>query len=577
MIPHRRLFTAFLLITVSLALHAGTTVNPRPNVVLLLADDLGYMDINAYATHTLGVAAKDQYYETPNLDRLISQGTAYSQAYACQLCSPTRAGILTGRNAAKIGVTTATPNTVRTYYNQGLEPPKGYLAHDAIFWVDTIHIPQSLLNGSTLEALPSGQPLDQGRDEITLAEALPGYRSAFIGKWHLGGHGAKGWQPHDQGFEELAYLDEGSSTYFNWRKSWSERTKPTHLAKMPQPEWCVGKTDAAAREGYLTDALTETAVNFVQAQAAATNTKPFFLYLCHFAVHTPFQAKPEAIKHFEHKPTRGWNGQSNAVYAAMLKSLDDSVGRLMDTLKQTGMESNTLVIFMSDNGGVTYSRPAATCNTPLKGGKAMLFEGGIRVPLLFRQPGQVPAHQWCNVAVSYEDIFPTILDAVGIDPTPHHGRIDGRSLKSLFKDTTNQERGYPRDTFYWHYPFNVAVKHPEDGLPLTPSSSIRRGDYKLIYDWSGRLWLYDLKNDWREEHNLAEVRPDKAQALFTDLNRWLDENVAVKYTPAINPRYSPNNEVRANPFLDLRQRMLGDAHAIRKAASDARLESDFNP
>jgi arylsulfatase A-like enzyme len=542
----------------------------RPNIVFILADDLGYMDVNAYATRLTGVPRAAQFFETPHLDRLVREGTAFGQAYACQLCSPTRAGVLTGKIAARIGVTTATPGTVRTFYNQGLNPPAGYLANDAIYWGDKLAIPQALLNGSTLEALPSGQPLDQGRNEITIAEALTGYRSAFLGKWHLGGHGARGWQPQDQGFEPLAYIDDGGSVYFKWREVWDNRVKKH--PRMPQPEMLGGLAGADTGLAYLTDSLTETAVRFLDAQAAQAGGQPFFLYFCPLAVHTPFQAKPEDVAYFERKSTRGWNGQSNAVYAAMLKSLDDSVGRLLDTLARTRLDQHTLVVFMSDNGGVTYTNPTATSNAPLKGGKAMMYEGGIRVPLVFRSPGRIAAGQWCDVPVDYADIFPTLLQLTQHDPQPHYARIDGRSLAPLLTDAKNQRGGYPRDTHYWHYPFNVIVINPEDGQPLAPHSAIREGDFKLIFDWSGKLLLYDLKQDWREEHNLADSQPEKARELFRKLNTWLDANVAPKYTPLLNPAYDAAKEVRPRPFVDLRQKLLGDAFAIRPAASDPRIE-----
>ena len=531
------------------------------------------MDLNAYAAHFSGVPADKQFYETPNIDRLVGASSAFSQAYACQLCSPTRSGVLTGRTAAKIGVMTATPPGVITYYNQGMTPPPGYLAHDAIFWGDAIKIPQALLNGSSLDALPSGQPLDQGRNEVTIAEALSGYRSAFIGKWHLGSHGATGWQPHDQGFEELAYFDEGYSPHFDWRQMWDNKKKA--YPKMPQPTLTQGKTDPVSTTDYLTDSLTDTAVNFLKDQAAAGPAKPFFLYFCEFAVHSPHQAKQVDIAHFEKKATRGWNGQSNAVYAAMVKSLDDSVGRVMEELKRSGLEKNTLVVFMSDNGGVTYTEPTATCNAPFVGGKAMLFEGGIRVPLFFHWPEHLPAGQWSNVPVCYEDIFPTLLELSGADPKPHYARIDGRSIKGLFADPENKAATYPRDTFYWHYPFNVAVKDPEDGQPLTPHSAIRKGDFKLIFDWTGRMNLYNEKTDWREQHNLASEMPDKAKELFKEFNKWLDANVAVKYTPALNPDYDPSKNAHPAPFTDLRSEILGKKMAIRPASSDARL-SDPN-
>lgn len=548
----------------------GSAPARSPNIVFILADDMGYVDMNAYAARLTGAKTSDMYYETPNLDRLTREGTAFGQAYACQLCSPTRAGLLTGKISARIGVTTATPNTVRTFYNQGLTPPPGYLANDALYWGDTIKIQQALLNGSTLEALPSGQPLDAGRDEITIAEALTGYRSAFIGKWHVGGHGARGWQPHDQGFEPLAYTDEGASVYFQWRRVWDNRVKK--YPKMPQPELLAGQAGPDNGLTYLTDSLTETAVQFIDDRAREKDRPPFFLYLCHLAVHTPFQAKPADIAYFEKKATRGWNGHTHATYAAMLKSLDESVGRILDTLTRTGLAEDTLVVFMSDNGGVTYTDPAATSNAPLKGGKAMMFEGGIRVPLIFRQPGKIAAGQWCDVPVDYADIFPTLLQLTQHDPKPHYARIDGRSIASLLADPTNAKHGYSRDTHYWHYPFNVGIASAADGLPPAPHSAIREGDWKLIFDWSGKLYLHDMRTDWREEHNLAEDQPAKTKELFMKLNQWLDTNVAVKYTPLLNPDYDPSKESRSRAFVDLRKKMLGEKYAIRPAASDPRIK-----
>jgi arylsulfatase A-like enzyme len=561
---------ALVVLISGVPLRAASPPPNRTNIVFILADDLGYTDLNIFAERITGIPAAQQFYETPNIDRMAREGTAFSQAYACQLCSPTRAGLLTGKFAARIGVTTATPASVRTFYNQGRTPPAGYLANDAIYWGDNIAIQQALLNGSSLDALPSGQPLDQGRDEITIAEALKDYHSAFIGKWHLGGHGAAGWQPHNQGFEELAYVDEGSSPYFNWRAGWDNRKK--RFPAMTQSELQAGKAGPDTGKQYLTDSLTETAVQFLRQQVSHPDREPFFLYVCHLAVHGPEQAKPADISHFETKTTRGWNGHSNAVYAAMIKSLDESVGRILETLAQTGLASNTLVVFMSDNGGVTYNHPAATCNAPLKGGKAMLFEGGIRVPLMFHWPGKVKGGQWCEVPVDYTDLFPTLLEFAGYDLKPHYQRIDGRSLGPLLTDLTNAKHGYARDTHYWHYPFNVNVSHPDDGLPPAPHSAIREGDWKLIFDWSGKLYLYDLKHDWREEHDLAEVQPAKTKELFQKLNRWLDQNVAVKYTPLLNPDYNPAKESRARPFVDLRKQLLGEKYAIRAAASDPRIK-----
>lgn len=545
----------------------------RPNIVFILADDLGIVDINAYAARFTGEAPERMFYETPHLDRLVREGMAFSQAYACHLCSPARASLLTGRYAARLGFTTAVGGTVRTFYNQAVPPPPGYVGQDALEWADrSIRIPQALLNGTTIDALASGHPADSGRDELTLAEALVDYHSAFIGKWHIGGHGSRGWQPADQGFGEISYFDEGGSPYFDWRDLWNSR-KLVH-PKTPQPELLRGRAGENYGATYLTDELTEHAVRFIRRRAGPKppDSKPFFLYFCHFAVHTPLQAVQEDIARFEAKPTRGWNHHDNAVYAGMLKRLDDSVGRILDELASAGLDDRTLVVFMSDNGGVTYTDPAATSNAPFKGGKAMHFEGGIRVPLVFRWSGRIPSGRWCNVPVDCNDLFPTLLELAGHDPAPliASRNLDGRSLSPLFADPANAGGGYPRDTFYWHYPLNVIVNHPDDGQPLAPHSTIRQGDWKLMFDWSGALKLYNIPEDPYELRDRAADLPEKAQALFRQLHDWLDANVETKYMPALNPDYDPAREVRDRPFVDLRRKYLGDARAIRTTETDPR-------
>lgn len=568
MIPYRPLLLL-------LPLLADACAAERPNIVFILADDLGYSDVNVFANRITGVDKEKMYYETPNIDRLASGGLAFSQAYAYQLCSPTRASLLTGRNVPSIGVTTATTSRARSYYSLNEKPPDGYLAQDARYWGDEIKTPQSLLNGSTLLALPSGRKEDQGRDELTFAEALTGYRSAFIGKWHVGGHGSEGYQPQDQGFETIAYLDAGGSPFFNWRALWDRKAK--NYPEMPQKELYGGKSGEPTREAYLTDDLTVQADRFIRSHHQTHPGLPFLLYFCEFAVHSPNQAKKKDIDYFTQKPTRGWNGHHDPVYAGMIRSLDDSVGRLMATLDELQLTDNTLVVFMSDNGGVSYvtspGQTPVTSNAPLKGSKAMMFEGGIRVPLIFHWPAGIPAGKWSDVPVAASDLFPTLVEAGGIDPETlrEKHKIDGRSLVPLFKDPENKGMGYKRDTFIWHYPFNVAPLHPDDGFALTPYSAIRKGDMKLIFDWNGRFYLHDIRKDPFEEHNLVEQMPERTRELFRELNDWLDANVDKKYMPALNPDYDPATEVRAKPFIDLRREFLGPARAIRPANSDVRL------
>ncbi len=519
---------------------------PRPNIVFILADDLGYMDVSGYAKHTLGVLPSDQFYETPHIDQLMKEGLSFSRAYASQLCSPTRASLLTGRYASKLGFTTASWHGMPTYHMEGQTAPEGLHPQEAIYHFDTIEQQQAWKNGGTMTALRSGQAADHGVDEITIAEQLKDYDSAFLGKWHVGGHGAEGYQPQDQGFHPIAWYDAGGSPYFNWRERWNNKT--LHSPKMAQEELMIGNAGKPTGEEYLTDDLTAQALAYLDERAEQQD-QPFFLYFCHFAVHGPWQSRPDYVDRFSDKPTLGWNGHDNAAYAGMLKSLDDSVGALMAKLRATGLDQNTLVVFMSDNGGILEtSRGKITSNAPLKGGKAMLYEGGTRVPLIVWAPGRVPADAWSHVAVHCNDLFPTLSELGGT--TVEH-EIDGQSLVPLFEDPSNKENRYDCDTFYWHYPFNVGLKHVDDDLPLTPHSSIVNGDWKLIFDWHGRLELYNICEDISEQNNLASAQPELADALFQQLKSWLKDNVQSHYFPALNPDYSAELESRSNAFENL--------------------------
>ncbi len=527
------------------------TNNQQPNIILILADDFGIVDAQAYAHHFTEVDTAQMFYETPNLDRLIAEGTAFSQAYANPLCSPTRASILTGKYAARLGFTTAMPLRP-TYYNQKLPVPEGKYAHDVLAHEDNINIEQAWQNATSNSALPTGTLIDDGKDETTFAEALSSYTSAFIGKWHIGGFGAAGYQPADNGFKTLAYFDGGGSAYFNWRQSW-DNTSTQAFPKIPQEFWEIGDSGFDTGKDYLTDDLTTQALNFIDRQQAKTEKKPFLLYFSHFAVHSPYQAKKGDIEHFKFKENRGWNNHKDPIYAAMIKSMDRSLGAILQKLKETRLEENTLVIFMSDNGGIDSKltpKNDGTDNAPFLGGKAMLNEGGIRVPLIFRWKNHIPADQWVNIPVDVTDIFPTLLE-VAQQPIPNLNEIDGKSIWGLLKDPDNSENTYPKKTHYWHYPFNVIYNSPYDKLPLTPHSAVRQGDYKLIFDWYGRLHLYNLEQDPFEKNDLAEIEPRRAQTLFQDLKLWLNQNVEPRYFPHLNPEYQPKNEVRKTPFKNL--------------------------
>jgi len=524
----------------------------KPNIIFILADDFGIMDIQSYAHHFTKTDTTKMFYETPNIDRLMDEGTSFSQAYANQLCSPTRVGILTGKYAGRMGFTTAMP-PLPTYYNQNLPVPEGYNTHDVLGHKDDIKIAQALNNGISNSALPAGTAIDQGRDEVTIAESLKDYSSAFIGKWHLGGFGAEGYQPGNQGFIPLAWFDAGGSVYYNWRKEWNNKSKKT-FPKMPQDEWEIGDAGEESGEKYLTDDLTLKALNFIEKRSKVKD-KPFLLYFSHFAVHSPYQGKEGEVAHFEGKATKGWNNHKDPVYASMIKSMDRSVGQILNKLKEMGIEENTLVVFMSDNGGIDSKitpKGEGTDNGPFLGGKACLTEGGIRVPLIFRWKGKIEAGKWVDVPVDYTDLYPTLMEAAGYDFKRITDKLslDGQSIMPLFSDIENKHKSYTKKTHYWHYPFNVIYNSPFDGLPLTPNSAIRDGDYKLIFDWYGRFYLFNIEKDPYEKNNLAEKMPDLANKMHKKLMVWLEANVDKRYWPTINEKYDPKKEVRKTPFIN---------------------------
>ncbi|XCF05919.1 sulfatase [Tamlana crocina] len=525
----------------------------RPNIIFILADDYGIMDSQAYASKFSGATSSEMFYETPNIDKLVSQGTSFSQAYANQLCSPTRASILTGKYAGKIGFTTAMPPR-NTYYNQNLEVPEGFYVHDVLEHKDPIKIEQALVNGISNSAVPTGSKIDGGKDELSIAEALKDYHSAFIGKWHLGGFGAKGYQPKDQGFEPLAWFDAGGSTYFNWRGIWNNKSNDM-FPKVAPKDLEIGGAGRITGENYLTDDLTVQALQFIE-ERAKIKEKPFFLYFSHFAIHTPYQAKEDEMAHFKKKKTKGWNGHKDPVYAAMVKSLDQSVGAILDKLEALHLEENTLVVFMSDNGGIDAKltpNDKGTNNHPFLGGKACLTEGGIRVPLIFKWKGKVQEGKWVDVPVDCTDIYPSLLDAAGYNSkrVVEKHQLDGESIIPLLSDLKNDKGNYTKTTHYWHYPFNVIYNSPFEPYALTPHSAIREGDYKLIYDWYGRLYLYNIEEDPYEKNNLIHSEPKLKDSMFLKLMGWLKENIDGRYWPSINKNYNSKKEVRDTPFVDM--------------------------
>jgi arylsulfatase A-like enzyme len=433
-------------------------------------DDLGATDLGCYGS---------RYYQTPNLDRLAAEGMRFTQAYAaCPVCSPTRAALLTGKYPARLHLTDYIPGA--------LDPRK-----------------DKMLRPEFRQELPL--------EEVTLAERLhaAGYATAAIGKWHLGG---KGFEPQRQGFDGAkGGIERGSvNSYF-----------APHLKDGRQ---LPGIENPPAGE-QLTERLTREAEAFLDAHAAG----PFLLYLAHYAVHTPLQARPEEVAKYEHAKPAGL--QRNPTYAAMIESMDNSVGRILQKLDELKLTDNTLVVFTSDNGGLaTSGQPTklpATNNAPLREGKGYLYEGGIRVPLVARLPGKIKPHSTCDVPTSTIDLAPTICELCAV---PMTDAIDGVSIVPLLEG----KAALARDALYWHYPHYS----PQGGKA---GGAVRDGNYKLVefYD-SGRRELFNLAGDASESTNLTEPEPAVAERLATNLAAWRESVDADM--PAANPDFRPDEQ-----------------------------------
>ncbi|MBM3759004.1 MAG: sulfatase [Acidobacteria bacterium] len=440
----------------------------RPNIVVILIDDYGWRDTGFNGS---------KFHETPNIDRLAREGMVFTNGYsASAVCSPTRAAIMTGKAPARLHLTSHLQGASNRFHHTKVIQPSARLA----------------------------LPLD----EVTIAELLrgQGYRTACVGKWHLG---TQGFLPSDQGFDVSLAGDEAGSTnsffYPDWRKKINLDAKPGD---------------------YLTDRLTTLAADFIRENKA----REFFLYLPHFAVHTPIEGKPDKVKKYDAKSNPN-DPQNFGEYAAMIESVDESVGQIMKTLEETGVADNTLILFSADNGGVTsreWKNRPVTSNLPLRSGKGHLYEGGIRVPTVVRWPGVVKPGSTCSDPVVSYDYAPTIADAAGI-PTQKLPAMDGRSFTSLLRGRA----GKVRDLF-WHYPHYS----PQKGRP---AAAIRNGDDKLILFFEdNHAELYNLKADIGETTDLAQSQPAKAAAMRKRLEAWLKETNA--QIPAQNPNYDVARE-----------------------------------
>jgi arylsulfatase A-like enzyme len=423
----------------------------KPNIVFILADDLGYTDVACFGS---------KYYETPNIDRLAEDGMRFTSGYTCgPNCQPTRAALMSGQYGPRTGIYTVGGIDRFNWQSRPLRP------------VDNV----------------TELPLEK----ITVADTLKkaGYATGMFGKWHLGSDARH--HPSKRGFDEAI---ESAGVHFNFKTN-------------PRTDYPQGQ--------YLADFLTDHAVDFIKRH----RDQPFFLYLPHYAVHAPHQAKKELISKFKDKPPVG--GHKDPAYAAMIASVDESVGRVVATLDKLGLTENTLVIFSSDNGGVGgyqragLNKEGITDNAPLKGGKGMLYEGGVRVPYIFRWKGKIAPGTKNTTPINSVDLYPTLVELAGAE-RPHDYTLDGESYAPLL---TGAKQELTRDAIFWHFPGYLGASAGQ--WRTKPAGSVHAGDYKLIeFFEDGQQELYNLKDDIGEEHNRAKQNPEKVKELHAKLIAW---------------------------------------------------------
>jgi len=442
--------------------------------VFILVDDLGWRDVGAFGS---------TFYETPNIDELASDGVRFTNAYAAApICSPTRLSIMTGKYPARLN---------GTDWFGAPQPDDPY----PMWWVNRYRRDELPL---TTAEYTERMPLE----EVTLAEALKdaGYSTFFAGKWHLG---PEGYWPENQGFDvnKGGYTAGGPHSYFSPYKN-------PRLEDGPKGE-------------QLPHRLAEETVKFIKNH----KDQPFLAYLSFYSVHVPLQARKDLIQKYEKKkkeeglePRMGredWRevrlNQTHPVYAGMVDAMDQAVGMVLGSLKDAGLDSNTIIFFMSDNGGLSTVNGYPTSNAPLRDGKGWLYEGGIREPMIIKWPGVTQAGTTNGTPVISTDFYPTILDMAELPPKSEQAR-DGVSLVPLLKG-----KKLDRKRIYWHFPHYS----PQGGFP---GSAVRQGKWKLIHNYeTNRLQLYNLLDDISEAHNLVEQYPDTARILFQHLDKWRND------------------------------------------------------
>jgi arylsulfatase A-like enzyme len=503
----RTFFTLVTFLFLALLANDGHAAAKKPNVIVFLVDDMGWMDSTPYGS---------QYYETPRMERFASQSMRFTDAYSCPICSPTRASILTGKYAARHRITVPCGHLP--------SQPPGYEL-----------MPKTASPKQATIQPRSKNYLDPS--EYTLAEALrdAGYKTGHFGKWHLGLD--EQYWPERQGFEVALHgtPDPGPASYFS---PGYYRTSQT-FADGPPGE-------------YITDRLTDETIKFIETN----RDKPFFVNLWHHSVHGPWGFKKEyADKFVDRKDPRGFQG--NPIMASMLQSVDESLGKILDKLDELKLADDTVVVFYSDNGGNDHSNTEdeaksknreakqsemmaawrkyagnqpPTINTPLRSGKGWLYEGGTRVPCMVRWPKVVEAGTVEATPVACVDLYPTLLELAGIAPNPKQ-KVDGASLVPLLNKTGKLER----EAIFNYYPHGSGLK--------PPGVWVRAGDWKLIRwfetnrSFPDKFELYNLRDDIGEEKNLATAEPERVKHLDGLIDGFLKDTDAL--VPIPNPAYEP--------------------------------------
>ena len=450
-----------------LLLLAGGVIAKEPNVVVFLVDDLGYMDI--------GANNPDCFYDTPNIDRLSDSGMRFTDGYAANpVCSPTRYSLMTGKYPTRVQATNFFSGKRSGKFN-----------------------PAPLVD-------------DMAAEEITIAEELKtkGYATFFAGKWHLG-HSEELY-PQGQGFD----INIGG-----WSRG-GPYTGKKYFAPFENPQMEVESPEGV----HLPARLARDTAEFIEAN----KDQPFLAYLSFYSVHTPLQGRPDLVEKYKaraaeiageefadeeqvfgDKPRQVRVLQKHAVYAAMVEAMDEAVGTVLDQLDASGVADNTIVVFTSDNGGLSTSEGSPTSNLPLRGGKGWVYEGGIREPWIIRYPGVTEPGSVSEEMICSIDLFPTVAAAAGIE-IGH--LVDGIDLTPALRGES-----LDRQSLYWHYPHYSN----QGGIP---GGAIREGNYKLFERYEdGRIHLYDLENDIGEQNDLAAEKPELVQEMRKRLHEWYEE------------------------------------------------------